>query len=263
MAERTTEQNVASHRRLVTRAIIEGLRSVFNGSYIRERQFQNLKVTNTYPLQKVDYPAIVVEYENTLIANAGLAHAEWFPDANGVLRKWNHRRFEGTVNFSIVTLSPLDRDILADAFVEVISYGRLEDQAHQFFNRLYTTNDGTEDGNLNYTPVTLNFTQLMLNVDEIHGAGNSASIAPWQPEDVLVYETSYSLDIHGGYYNVVPQQTWGTVTRVNMDSYPQGDQTVTIPFSTNPNTPWTNPFVFDDADVVTGEAKITAVESFT
>lgn len=248
---RTTDLRVAGHRRLVVESLVYALRSVFDGGYDRDRQLVNLQVVSAYPLDKMDWPTIIVEYENTLVQNAGVGHEEWFNDAGNILRKWNHNRFEGTVNFTILAFTPLDRDIAADALVEILRFGRLDPAMHSFFDGIY----GLESD----TNVELRFTQLMLNTDIINGGGNSESIAPWNAEDVHVYETSHSVEIHGGYYNVIPQDTWGYVTAVDADSYPEGEIVVEMPFP-DLTLPWLNPFVYLDIGGVTAESVISAGE---
>lgn len=259
---RTTDQKTASHRRLVVRTMITAFEAVFDGSYDRDRQLQNLRIVPTYPLDQTDYPCVVVSYTPSRVVNAGVGHEEWFDDANNILRKWNHSRFEGSIDLDILALSPLDRDLLADAVEEVLRFGRLDSQLAKFFTTVY----GDTSDNATYV---LQFTQLMLNTDEITGGGNSESLAPWSPEDQLVYETNLSLEVHGGLYNAVPTDTWGYITNVNSDSYPQGDQNVELlvggeaplPFP-DPTLAWTNPFIFEDGDEVTGVAVISGSEQY-
>jgi hypothetical protein len=234
--------------------MVTALQSVFDSGYDRDRQLQNLKVGPTYPMEEIGYPAIVIEYENTRVMNAGVGHEEWFEDDNNILRKWNHSRFEGNVNIDIVTLSPLTRDIVADALIEVLRFGRLDAALESFFDTIY--------GDPNDPDTALVFTQLMLNTDDISGAGNAESIAPWNPEDLHVYETSYTVEIHGGYYNVYPTDTWDFVTSVDAASYLEGwtDVTTDVPFY-DPDRAWTNPFVYVDYfGVTTGVAVISSAE---
>lgn len=230
--------------------MVSALRDAFGTTYNRDPQLVSLKVTNKYPLAAVDYPCIVVEYEPMKISNAGVGHEEWFTDANNVFRKWHHNRFEGSLTFDIFGLSPMDRDLVADALVELLRFGRLDAQLDKFFIDLY--------GDPESTAVELLFSQIMLNVDDISGGGNSAGVAPWQPEDTMVYQTTHSIDIHGGYYNVVPTQTWQYITKATASPYEQ-DIEFTLPFN-NPVTSWTNPFEYEDADMVTGAAVISSTD---
>lgn len=259
MGVRTTDTGVTSHRRLVTRTLVSALQAVFDANYPREAQLQSLRVTTTYPLTQVDYPSIVVEYEPQKVMNAGVGHEEWFADANMVMRKWHHSRFEGSINFSVFALSPLDRDILSDALMEVIRFGRLDTHLLPFFDTIYgSAND----------PVKLMFNQLMLNSDEIDFGGDSASMAPWGADDVLVYETALSTTIHGGFYNTLPTDTFGYVTRAKAEPYPQGNQDVSVEFGApqplpfpDPSTVWTNPLEYEDTNAPVGVAQISGADA--
>lgn len=250
MSERVTAKTVASHRRFIVSTLIEALRDVFSNSYNRDPQFQGLKITHTYPLKELDYPCIVVSYQNATVYNAGVGHEEWFTDADGIFRKWHHSRFEGSVNFEIMTLSPVDLDILADALTEVIRFGRLDAQLLKFFTTLY--------GNPT-DPVALIFNQIMFNADEVTSSGNTASIAPWSPEDLMVYQTELSSEVHGGYYNVIPSEVWGFVTRVIMDPY--NTSPFDVPVVLDLTDDWTNPFIFVDESGATAKAVVSGTES--
>lgn len=246
------ETDVVAYRRYVTETMIAAFRSVFTDQYNHERQFQELKITQKYPLVKVDYPALVIEFVDGRVLNTGVAHEEWFNDPSGNLQKWNHRRFEGTLNIEIVTLSPLDRDLMADGIVEVLSFGRLDTQLNNFFTTIY----GDPTANAGFV-----FQQIGLNTDELTSTGNNATIAPWQPEDVLVYSTGYSLQIHGGFYNVQPVITWGTITSVDVQSYPQGESAVDLTFAEQSGNNWSNPIIVLDSDTVTSKAIVTSSDT--
>lgn len=276
---RTTDSNIASYRRLVYRRIIDALRSVFDPGpdvygdpqhYTRDRQLDGLKITQEYPLKKIDYPCIVVQYQSSGVYNAGVGHEEWFYDPDGIWRKWNHSRFEGTLYFYIYALSTLDRDIVADALVEVIRFGRLESDTEPFFRMIYPEGDSD----------FLNLEQLMLDSDQVRGGSDSASLAPWQPEDVLVYSTSYSVELHGGYYNTHPKKTWPVYTAIEILAYPTDDYGGLLTkfpdyagVGWNPPRLWTDaetihgtgtlsgaPFVFTDSRVITGTGLLSGIE---
>lgn len=265
---RTTDHNIASYRRLVYENVISGLRAVFNENYIRDPQFANLKITPQYPLKRVDYPCIVVEFQDQKVVNAGVGHVEWFPDPLGVYRKWNHNRFEGRLIFTIHALSPLDRDILADALVEVLRFGRLDQQLNRFYEIIYPEHlpppwdSEAPDPNPFYEYNVSLFGQLMLDSDQIFGSGNSATIAPWQPEDVLVYTTGYSVALHGGYYNTNNQISWDRFSRIVIDSYQTDQFGRELPFPGHAEIAWFPPFVFEDQARTKGVAQISGVEEF-
>lgn len=241
MSERTTALTVASHRRYVLSAVVNALRAAFGAAYDRDRQLVDLKITAQYPLAAIDYPCIVVSYENRLVQNAGVGHEEWFTDANNTLRKWHHSRFEGSMDFTIMALTTIDRDLLADALTEVIRFGRLDAALLPFFTTLY--------GDPN-APVGLIFNQIMFDADQITSSGNSASLATWSPEDLMQYSTGLSSEVHGGYYNVNPQDAWGYVTRVTTIPYNSNDF-LEVDFDLDIN--WSNPFQYVDISTSTGK----------
>lgn len=206
--------------------MVTALQSVFTGSYDRDRQFIDLKISPDYPKAELDYPCIVVEFNGSGVKNSGVGHEEWFDDANGNLQKWNHRRFAGEFDLNIFALSTLDRDILADAVIEVISFGWLTSDLMPFFTTIYQGWGSTE--------VELLFNQLYINSDEIDEHGASVTVGPWRPEDQLVYTYGLSVACGGGFYNIVPELSWEYVEQVNIDPYPQGDVTVEIPLTVAP-----------------------------
>lgn len=249
MSERTTALTVASHRRFVLSTVVTALRDAFGATYDRDPQLVNLKVTTQYPLEAIDYPCIVVEYDNQVVENAGVGHEEWFNDSKNILRKWHHSRFEGTMNFEIMGLTPVDRDIMADALTEVIRFGRLDEFLLPFFSTLY---------GLPTDPVALLFNQIMFNSDQVHSSGNTASLAPWSPEDLMVYQTSLTSQVHGGYYNVNPQDTYGYVTRAILLPYNPNEQPVVIDLTAD----WNNPLQYLDEDTVKGKGVVGGSSTF-
>lgn len=239
---RTT--NVAPYRRIVVKTMIAAFRDTFNNAYPNERQFQNLKVTQKYPLQKIEYPALVIEYQGRSIFDAGVGHQEWFPyTPTGASQQWLHRRAEGGLSLNIYAESSLDRDIFADSIVEILSFGSLQTQLNTFFNTVY--------GNPNTQATVLTMlSQIMLNTGEIHEMGNNVSPAPWQPEDSLIYSTGFYLDCHVGFYNAFVQEVeWEYVQNVNNYPYPEFKTNVDDFFSVGERMvdgTWVPPLVFTE-----------------
>lgn len=250
MALRTTT-SVSSYRRYVNTAIITALRSVFDANYPGEPQLRNLKITRSYPLTKVEYPAVVVNFQAGQVFNAGVGHEEWFKDAQGQLRKWHHSRFEGELSFNCVALSPLDLDIMADALLEVFRFGRLNPELSSFFETLYGSPEA---------PVDFVLEQIMLDIDTVSFGADAATIAPWEPEDVLVFSTQAGLRVHGSFYNARPQVSYNWIRGVRAESYPQGEIDVVLPFNDHLDNGWSTPFVFTDASKVVAKFMLSGAE---
>ncbi len=265
---RTSDVSVAGHRRLVYDTVIAALRKVFGGDYDRDPQLkgrngQGLKITQQYPFVEADYPSIVVDYQNSKVVNAGVGHYEIFPDRQGVLRLWNHNRFEGRLQFSLHAMSSLDRDILADALVELIRFGRLDEVLNVFFETIYPWSF-TPQAQIFPSPDDdyIALTQLMLDSDQVMGEGDSAMINPWGAEDTLVYTSVCSVVLHGGYYNVLPTPELGVYTAVEILAQMTDDLEHPVnPIPEFASVGWNPPIWYQDGDVVHGTAYISAVEN--
>jgi len=234
---RTTDLNVSSYRRLVVRSIIPALASVFN-AYTEERQLAGLQITNQYPKKEQDYPCVVVEFHGGSVQRAGVGHVEIFQDETGVVRKWLHNLFRGSLNLHCYALSSLDQDILADAVMDILTMGTIYgDPNDLFWKAIY--------GDPNSTTVLFLLSQLMLNLDEISDSGVSVAVPSWRAEDQLIYSSVLSLECNGAYYNTVPDITYDYITGVTPSTYPEGDVTITLPLA-NSHGPITNPRQFYD-----------------
>lgn len=263
MGVRTTDLGIASHTRLVYTNVVAALRDAFDANYSRDSQLAGLRVTQNYPLKKIDYPCIVVEYQPQTVMTAGVGHVEWFTDPQGRWRKWKHNRFEGTLSLRCFALTTKDRDIIADAIAELIRFGDLDPQLNRFFEVIYPDDADltAAEAAAGYAYSYNAFDQLMLNSDQLYSVGNSAQIAPWAPEDVLVYSGGWSTNLHGGYYNVYPTVDWSRLTRIHILAYQSDQYGQELPFPGEAWVGWTPPFDWQDESTVTGSSAVTAAES--
>jgi len=203
------QQAGTQYKTLVKRTIVRALRSVFTDRF-DEEQFKNLHIVPEFPMTKQQYPAIMVRYNGSSISNAGVGHEELFYDDDNNLRTWYHRRFEGNLEFVCLGMTTLDRDVLTDAVMEILSFGYLDDLRSEFFDEVY--------GHINDpSKVITRLNQITLNTDIITPGGDSAGPAPWEPEDTLIYQDSISIQITGGFYNGLPMIPDGIVGNVKID----------------------------------------------
>jgi len=236
-----------SYKTTINRTVTRALRDVFTSTY-PDSDFQNLNIVVDYPLSEAEYPAIICRYREGPIPNAGVGHAEYFPAPDGSIRKWKHRRFEGTMEFLVSTLSPLDRDVLSDALVEILSFGDLDSLLNNFFVRVYGEL-GVEVGTLGLLH------QISLNTDRIDPTGESATIAPWQPEDVMVYTNGYTLQCNGGFYNSYrPSASLGYIQNAIIEPYID----LTLIDDEDPNNQWSFVFDYDDFGAIQSAAVISS-----
>lgn len=252
MAEPIRKPKVVRFTQMVQDTIVKGLLRVFTDEF-REKQLQGLHIVTEYPLKRQEYPSIIVDFEDDENRAAGVGHQEVFYDPNGILRVWDHRRFKGRINFRVYALSPIDRDIIYDALVETLSFGHLPTYSLQanLFSELYGDPDDPFDRFR-----ALN--QLNLNTDILRSGGKSASPAPWESEDDLVYTKTLTIEVNGGFYNQVPGKTLpqtATITAVHV--YPHMNELMSLPLYQEDDPFWDRPGdVYDEHDVL-GVATVT------
>lgn len=244
----TRPQLTINYRTAIKRTFVQALQSVFTANYV-EPEFRSLPIYPDYAYQDTKYPLIMVRYHPQRNDNAGVGHVEHFPDSTGFPRPWGHRRFDGSIEFVCQAKSTLSRDILVDSVIEILAFGRLSSALTGFFTTVY--GDPSAPYSLNAYLV-----QLHANTDLIQEGGDSQDIAPWRPEDTLIYEGSVIVPVFGGFYNMVPDGSPAPlVTAVDVVPYLFGE--------TPPSDPaaWLYSFVYDEAGEVDAKAIISGHNS--
>jgi hypothetical protein len=87
-------------------------------------QFQNLKVSIEFPIDRTDYPSVWVDFEMAgQLQNIGVAHQEMAIGSTtvGIIGRW---RFQGYAVFTILALTSLERDLLFDEVLKVMAFGK-------------------------------------------------------------------------------------------------------------------------------------------
>jgi hypothetical protein len=108
-------------------------------------------------------------------------------------------------------MSSVDRDVVRDALVEILAMWQVSAGGQALTNRLFWSNETTPYGLWHYA---------VLNFDLITGYGEQATIAPWIPEDTMVYEVSYRVPIFGEFYSMTPAVLSPTGFITEVDVYP-------------------------------------------
>lgn len=245
MPEPLIQQETIRYKTWVKQSLVEALRVVF--ATHEDLMLRKTNIGIDFPFTETEYPAIVVRFYERTIKNAGVAHFELIeiPEGSGQYARYKHYLYEGDIEFAVYALSSYDRDLISDSLVQTLTMGDTESYTNQFLNRIYSPDPNVDDQKNDGTYVAATDHFINLNTDVISGFGESQTVAPWQPEDVLVYQTSYRINIHGEFYSRTPtSQTFGLVERV--ETYPyMGTLGEPVP---NPNpedpAPWSEP---DDA----------------
>ena len=191
---------------------VEGLRSVFANH--PDDTLRRTRIGIDYPFTEIDYPSIVVRFYERRIRNAGVGHYETLPVEEGSDRyiKYKHYLYDGDIEFAIYTLSSYDRDIISDSLVQTLTMGDMEPYTNQFINRVFNPDPNSK-------PVSIGH-MINVNTDEIQGFGETQIPAPWGPEDVMIYQTSYRSKVLGEFYSPTPDNAdYGILERVEFYPY--------------------------------------------
>lgn len=220
-------EKTVPYKTWVKRSLVEALREVFDDhpDVIVGRS----NVTVEYPTEEARYPAIIVRFFERDINNAGVGHEEIITlDGNDY--RFKHYLYTGDIEFAIHALSSLDRDLISDALVQTLTMGDLTAYTQRFFERIYNAEfDMYPKAEYNY---------INLNSDHISGFGETQTPAPWQPEDVLVYQTSYRIGIFGEFYSLPPENQDGLGYVEEVDEYPYVKDIESLPTGADDPAVW-------------------------
>lgn len=125
--------------------------------------------------------------------------------------RFKHYLYNGDIEFAVYALSSYDRDLIADTVVQILAMGDLTSWTGDLSNAIYEADILVDPESVNH--------MINLNTDSIQGFGETQQIAPWMPEDVMVYQTSYRVGIFGEFYSKTP--TTGDIGLVErVETYP-------------------------------------------
>lgn len=161
--------------------LVEAWQKTFDGEYIEE-DFRGLHVSIEYPARKQDYPGIWVDFTPTGIEIAGVSHVEYEEgvDFEG-FRPHTRWVYDGTAEFTIATMTSLERDRLFDEMTRVLAFGREDESTAEF--RAYI-----EDNE---------FVACNMDFDQFSVQGMAATPGtPWQTDDII-YEVTISTRCFG------------------------------------------------------------------
>lgn len=185
-------------------AIVKALQAEFDEEYPYP-DFRGLHVSIEYPVEKVNYPGILVDYEDSQpVEIAGINHQELFiresDGAFGVTTRWV---FEGDITLTVAALSSLERDRIYDEMVRIIGFSR-DKQTLSDFRRLIENNE---------------FVGMNINFDSLKPGGKAeAPGTPWGTDE-YVYEKSLSLDVRGEFIGDPDLQELVRLRRIDVQTY--------------------------------------------
>jgi hypothetical protein len=178
------------------RQVVNALKPLF-GATFPIPEYQNIYVGLEYPMRNADYPAIYVTYREREIQNVGVGYREIAYDDSGQYYPRKRFRFQGDVYFNVMTLSPLDRDRLSAALLNILAFADVKDNFGSFLDRL------TSGEYVDLTP----------NLERIVPEGEQVGDVPWGNEDEKVFMASYGFPVLGEFVSRPTTQTDGATSK--------------------------------------------------
>ncbi len=176
-------------------------------------EFRDAHVSMEYPFEQVNYPGIWIGWNTTLpLQNAGVGHIEWYKDASGRFGEVRRWYFQGTMGFTIMAMTSLERARFHDELIRIIAFS--QDNPQRTF-RDYILGSGQIDGKTNdLLAVTPNFDTIdTRNMAETPGT-------PWDTSEI-VYEVTVSLDAVGEFVSD-PTGRLVPLSKIVLKDYPLG-----------------------------------------
>lgn len=201
------------------RGVMVALREAFSNTSLQTAQQTPISVDFEYPLVEEDYPGVWVQFSLTDLRRVGIAH-EALIEENGVwcpVQEWS---FSGRVTLTIVALTSLQRDQIADALITILAFARPPAMPYTDGGVLTNPHEDTRQYRQLMQSLSDNpYVSMTINSDTIRPGGQSvAQGTPWAQE-VLAYEDNYSFDLIGQ-FNIVFRHD-GTYTLQGVNGVPQ------------------------------------------
>lgn len=187
----------------VKRAVMNALREALTGTTLNHLvNGADVTVDMEYPIEKEHYPGIWVQFSFNEIVQAGIGHEPLLrtvvAEATGTTPEqvnWEPMRefaFKGRVTLTIVALTSLERDRIADAVITMLAFSRPPDSV------ITKADEDTKQFRQLIESLANNpYVSLTLNHDQIIPGGQAMTTGvPWD-EEIPGYEDTYSFDILG------------------------------------------------------------------
>lgn len=213
-------QQTIRYKTYIKKAFVEALQSVF--SQHPDELLSKTKIRIDFSFEETDYPAIIVRYYGRDFVNAGIGHHDVITDPiTGNRYKGQRRIYHGDMEFAIYGLSSLDRDLIADALLQVLAMPETANYTNYFLSRIYSPKEWEQLQGLPAATTGNAHLYHFLNVnnDVISEFGESQVPAPWMPEDVLLYQTSQRVPIMGEVLSLPPEVVFRMIQRVRAFPY--------------------------------------------
>ncbi|WP_065286799.1 hypothetical protein [Mycolicibacter kumamotonensis] len=164
-----------------------------------------------YPLKKIFYPGVWVQFSITSLQRAGISQ-ETTVKIDGVWTSVQEQEVRGRVTLTTVALYNKDRDRLAGKLTSLLGFAR---------GPQMVLTDPTVDVKQNRTLLDAlcsnPYMSISINTDVQYPGGQNTTVGvPWQP-DVLAYEDSYAFDVLGYFTKAFSHDGIYELSRIDVD----------------------------------------------
>jgi hypothetical protein len=219
-------QHTIRYKTYLKQSVVEALEAVFEVHPDNLLKDTKIRLQNSF--YEVDFPTLVINYQESEIYDAGIGHYERKQDESGAWYKQYRKLYKGNLVFTISALSSLDRDLISDAFVETVMMSKVRPYTNFFLTRIYDQKEFERMKNIPIGSLGMAHYYNLINLmnQSISPGGESAVPAPWGAEDVLVYQTSYSIPTFGEVISLPPVILYNLLSQVNIFPYVGGVEPV-------------------------------------
>jgi hypothetical protein len=196
----------------VKKSVVSALReSIANTSLSFPTKGTQVHIELEYPMTEEQYPGIWVQFATTRLQRMGLAQEFWVKDGENwnAVQEW---QVQGRVTMTILALSNLERDRIADSLITLFAFSRTPEpvitKPHKNTNKYRQFITALDENP---------YVAMTVNTDILTGGGQSVNVGvPWQP-DILAYTDAYSFDIIGNFDYVFSDD--GTYSLARIERY--------------------------------------------
>lgn len=214
-APRTIPGSAGGVIEAVKKSVVGALREAINNTSLSfPSEGTQVHIQLEYPMAEEQYPGIWIQFATTRLQRMGLSQEFWIQDSEtedwSAVQEW---QVQGRVTMTILALSNLERDRIADSIITMFAFSRTPEPV------VTKPRKNTNKYRQFITALDQNpFVAMTVNTDVLTGGGQSVNVGvPWQP-DILSYTDAYSFDIIGNFNYVFDQD--GTYNLARIDKYP-------------------------------------------
>lgn len=169
----------------VKQEIISSIRPYFGPSYPDPDYANKIRISLEWPREQIHFPSIFITFTEGPVRNVGIGHYEHDFNEQGEPVILRHYMFDGQINFSVLALSPIDRDKVSGGLINLLAFSDVLPEFEGFLDEI------SDD----------DYVSLVINTEQITPHGETTAPVPWGNQDEMIFENIYSVPVHGEFYS--------------------------------------------------------------